>query len=49
MKATYSRLWDGKILTANIKSFDENKVVYTLNGSKTIHRENTQLFLSVFS
>ena len=45
---TYSRLWDGKILTANVISIDNNKVVYYFNNPKKIIKENTKLFLSVF-
>jgi hypothetical protein len=51
MKTTsiYTRLWDGKILTANVISMTEQKVVYYFSNPKKLIKENTKLFLSVFS
>jgi len=48
-KKTYTRLVSGKILTANIISISESKVVYNFDNSKTVMREYTPLFLSVFT
>ena len=46
---TYTRLWDGKILIANVISLNADKVIYYFNNRKNIIRENTNLFLSVFT
>ncbi len=45
---TYSRIWDGKKLTATIISINESKVTYTLNDGNTIHKEYAPLFHSCF-
>ena len=47
---TYSRLFNGTVLTVNIISINENKVVYFFTTKpKKIIKEYTPLFLSVFT
>jgi len=45
----YTRLWDGKTLTAHVISLTPEKVTYYFTNPKQIIRENTNLFLSVFA
>ncbi len=46
---TYSRLWCGQKLVANVISINEEKVVYYFNNPKEIIMEYTPLFLSKFT
>lgn len=45
----YTRVWDGKILTATVISMNDKKVVYYISNPKNIIMEYTKLFLSVFT